>query len=178
MTNETQPLTTANRPVRRRNRCLTQEEALEVLLATDHAVLSTVDAAGIPYGVPVSPVYVDGKIYFHGLSLAGGRRADNIAANPNVSLCFIQKQTTLQEHYSVDYASAIVSGRAHRVTDPGECQVALEALCRRHCPDRPVEEWRAEIRKHAKATGVWRIDIDSITGKSRAGSRVKKPAAA
>lgn len=59
------PETTAGRPVRRRNRALSQEEALEIVCTTDHAVLSTVDAVGVPYGVPISPVYVDGLLYIH-----------------------------------------------------------------------------------------------------------------
>lgn len=163
--------TTADRPMRRRNRCLARQEALEILLATEHAVLSTTDAAGVPYGVPVSPVYLEGKLYFHCLSLPGGRRSDNLLANPRVSVCFIKKQDTLPDHFSVDYESVIVSGRAYPVTDAQEWERALIALCRRHCPEQPMHSVLAEIRKHAKATAVWRIEIDSMSGKSRAGSR-------
>lgn len=165
------PATTAGRPVRRIKRALTEEEALEIVGTTDHAVLSTADAAGVPYGVPVSPVYHNGKLYFHSLALAGGRKADNIAMNPAVSVCFIRRDTTLPEHFSVDYESAIVAGRAFRVEDPAEWHEALVALCRRHCPNETAEAVEAEIRKYAKATGVWRIDIESLSGKSRAGSR-------
>lgn len=168
------PETTAGRPVRRRNRALSQEEALEIVCTTDHAVLSTVDAVGVPYGVPISPVYVDGLLYIHCLSLPGGRKTDNMLANSRVSVCFIRKQDTLPEHFSVDYESAIVAGRAVQVTDPAEWHEALVALCLRHTPTRPLEDVEKEIRTHAKATAVWRIDIDSVTDKARAGSRVKK----
>lgn len=163
--------TTAERPMRRRNRCLTEEEALEIVCTTDHAVLSTVDAAAIPYGVPITPVYFEGALYFHCLSLPGGRKTDNMLSNASVSVCFIRKQQTLPESFSVDFESSIVSGRASQVADPDEWCRALVALCRRHCPERSLEDVRAEIRKHAKATAVWRIDIESISGKSRAGSR-------
>lgn len=157
--------------MRRAKRKLSEQQALEIVLTTDHAVLSTADAAGVPYGVPITPVYDAGKLYFHCLSLPGGRKTDNLLANACVSVCFIRKQTTLQEDFSVDYESAIVSGRACRVLDAEEWRHALLALCRRHCPSRTESEVLAEIRKHAAATAVWRIDIESISGKSRAGGR-------
>lgn len=165
--------TTANRPMRRRNRCLSEKEALEILTTTDHAVLSTADAAGVPYGVPITPVYLNGALYIHCLCLPGGRKTDNMTVNDAVSVCFIRKQTTLPECFSVDYESTIVSGHATQVTDAEEWNRALVALCQRHCPTRTLEDIQAEIRKHAKATAVWRIDIESISGKARAGSKLK-----
>ena len=49
--------TTAERPLRRRDRQLTEDEALQIVRHAPHAVLSTADAAGVPYGVPVNAVY-------------------------------------------------------------------------------------------------------------------------
>ena len=46
--------TTAERPLRRRDRQLTEDEALQIVRHAPHAVLSTADAAGVPYGVPVN----------------------------------------------------------------------------------------------------------------------------
>ena len=53
-----EPLSTKERPLRRTPRALTPEQALEVIDATDHAVLSTCDPAGNPYGTAVSPVRI------------------------------------------------------------------------------------------------------------------------
>ena len=82
---------TVNRPMRRKARELTLDQAREVIEAAEHAVLATCDAEGFPYAVPVSPVMVGDAIYFHSTGLPGGRKADNMLMNPNVSLCFIAK---------------------------------------------------------------------------------------
>lgn len=54
------------RPMRRRDRELSFTDTLRVIRNADYAVLSTVDEAGYPYGVPVSPVLEGEKhLYFH-----------------------------------------------------------------------------------------------------------------
>lgn len=80
--------TTAERPLRRRDRQLTEDEALQIVRHAPHAVLSTADAAGVPYGVPVNAVYAEGNVYWHGTFMKS-RKGDNIDANPKVSLCFV-----------------------------------------------------------------------------------------
>ena len=51
---------------RKPERQLTKDEALFIINHTEHAVLSMADKADYPYGIPVTPIYLDGKIYFHG----------------------------------------------------------------------------------------------------------------
>lgn len=52
---------TSGRPMRRKERELTVDQAWEVVEGTDHAVLATVDDEGNPYGVPITPVAVIGR---------------------------------------------------------------------------------------------------------------------
>ena len=54
------------RPIRRDDRALTNEQALEILRKGEYGVLSTVSQDGQPYGVPVSFAYADHALYFHG----------------------------------------------------------------------------------------------------------------
>lgn len=54
--------------MRRRDRQLTEDEALQIVRHAPHAVLSTADAAGVPYGVPVNAVYAEGNVYCTGHS--------------------------------------------------------------------------------------------------------------
>lgn len=74
---------TADRKLRRKPRELTREQAIEVIEATPHAVLSTADLDGNPYGVPVSPVLEGDHIYFHSTGMPGGRKEDNMRMNPH-----------------------------------------------------------------------------------------------
>ena len=54
-----------DREVRRKDYLLTEQEACYVIEHTNNAVLGTADASGTPYAVPITPLLLDGKIYFH-----------------------------------------------------------------------------------------------------------------
>ena len=164
------PETTKNRPVSRADRALTREQALEVVRASAHCVLSTCDAAGVPYGVPVTPVLSNGAIYFHSTAMPQSRRRENLLANPEASLCFIAKDKVLPALFSVDYASAIVAGRACLVTDEEERLAAIRAIIARHAPGNPPELNERTIADVMPALQIWKIQIESITGKARGAS--------
>lgn len=165
---EASPVSTATRPLRRTARQLTQEQTLEVIKATDHAVLSTCDKAGYPYGVPITPVLEGDHLYFHATGTKGGRKEDNMLMNPNVSVAFVSKANTLGSCYSVDFASAIVRGKAHKVTDPKEIAHAFDLILGRHAPSN--SKTRNDIQKKVRGpyATVWKIDIEHIDGKARA----------
>ncbi|HWR23994.1 MAG TPA: pyridoxamine 5'-phosphate oxidase family protein [Feifaniaceae bacterium] len=149
--------------MRRKDREQSREFALEAVDTCSYAVLGTVNADGTPYCVPVTIVRDGEAIYFHG-ALAG-QKIENLAARPQVSLACVSRAVTRQQTYSVDYASAIVTGVARLVTEKEEKAHALRILCGRHTPDA-----MAGVEKHIAAdighTGVVRITIASITGKA------------
>lgn len=151
------------RPMRRRDRELSFTDTLRVIRNADYAVLSTVDEAGYPYGVPVSPVLEGEKhLYFHS-TRALSRKADNMLGNPKVSLCFVASQKTLPLEFTVDYASAVVAGRACLVMDDEERRHALEA---------GKEKAEAYYAEGGRAITIWRVAIESATGKSRGWDRI------
>lgn len=159
--------TGSERPMRRTDRELSRTDALRVIRASDHAVISTVDASGIPYGVPVTPV-LEGEthLYFHS-TRAVSRRSDNMLDNPTVSLCFVTDAKVVEEEFSVDYASAIVAGRAAMVIDETERHHAMELLCARHVPHVSAETIAQQIESGLKSVSIWRVDIEHVSGKSR-----------
>ena len=57
------------REMRRKDRIKTYEENVQILEECTNGVLSVIGDCGYPYGVPVSYVYNDSKIYFHCLLL-------------------------------------------------------------------------------------------------------------
>ena len=164
-------LSTKDRPLRRTARALTREQALEVIDFTDHAVLSTCDPAGNPYGTAVSPVRVGDVLYFHSTGLPGGRKTDNMLANPRVSLCFIGKAVTLPKWYTVDFASAVVTGTARPVTDEDEKMKAMRAILRRHAPGNSDARNDVQFEVRMPWAAVWRIDIENVTGKARGAAK-------
>ena len=159
---------TAAFPVRRQNRALTRDQALNVVRKTSHATVGTADAEGNPYVCPVTPVLVgEDKLYFHCAAAPGGRRSTNLAMNPRVSVCFIASDETLPAQFSVNYASAIVTGRASLVTDEAERDAAMAALLARHAPGNAPEHNREYLDAAFRFVAMWRIDIESVTGKAR-----------
>ncbi len=165
---------TAERPLRRTPRELTREQAIEVIEATPHAVLSTCDTDGNPYGVPVSPVLEGNTLYFHATGLPGGRKEDNMLMNPRVSLCFVAKATTLPEWYSVDFASAIVRGKAVKITDEAEMRRVMALIIKRHAPGNSAERNRVQFENRFPMVAVWKVEIEGITGKARGAKKWEK----
>ena len=108
---------TKDMPMRNQKFALTREETLDVIRRTDHAVLSLADGTGEPYGVPITPILLDGKIYFHGAGMGDGRRNADIQQNPRGSICWIAQDRTNQPKLSVDFVSAIASGPIRIIKD-------------------------------------------------------------
>ena len=118
--------------MRRKDREISRQEAIEILDSAEYGVLSTVDKNGQPYGIPLSYVYKDNAIYFH--CAVDGQKLDNIRDNAKVSFCVTGKTTVLPETFGTLYESAVVSGTAGEVFDArtaqGSCVAAGKILRR------------------------------------------------
>lgn len=139
---------------------------MEIIRSTDHAALATVDETGIPYCVPITPAYIDGALYFH-CTPASSRKSVNLQSNPRCSVLFVASDKTLEEEFSVDYASAIVDGIAEEVTEPEEKKAVLEKFLDRHTPHNAPEKNEAYVREGVDYVKVWKIKILNISGKAR-----------
>jgi hypothetical protein len=160
-----------DRPMRRKDRELTEEEAYAVIRHTPHAVLCTADASGQPYGVPVSPVLVGNYLVFHGAADPNGRKWENMRENAKVSVTFVGRAETASDEipkdFSVNYASAIVTGIAIPVTDEAEKKEFSRALARRHVPEAGDQGFEDYYTKLGAYIQLWKIEITKVTGKAR-----------
>ena len=156
-----------DRDLRRSDRLLTDREALTVIRNVPHAVLSTADKDGIPYGVPVTPVYDDGKIYFHGAADEKGRKTVNMRQNKYVSLRYTAKDNIVQEEFVVNFVSVVVSGTVRAITDPKKKAELMYKIVHHHAPvktDKQIEEY---LRPEVNLITLWEVTPLKITGKSR-----------
>lgn len=149
--------------MRRTDRQLSQEQVTAILERGTHGVLSTVDAEGQPYGVPVNYVFYQGAIYFH--SAVDGHKLDNVQVNPHVSFCVIDKAELLPQQFSTDFASVIVFGEARMVEGEEKLQ-ALTWLVEHLAPGQGQTSARY-IEKNQEQTGIVKIEIAHLTGKGR-----------
>lgn len=157
---------TKDMPMRNQKYALTRAECLKVIEHTDHAVLSTADSTGDPYGVPVTPFMYNGKIYFHGVGAGIGRRTANLTQNPRASMCWIAKGDTNEPELDVDYVSVIVSGPIRIVQDPKEKVELMRLMLARHTPSINVDKAIADrVKKIEMLTNVYELTPGHMTGK-------------
>lgn len=156
--------------MRRSDRALSHEEALAII---DHAPFGTVAMCGkdgLPYCVPLNLVRVNNDLYFH--CALSGTKSDLLRSGGRVCITFVtQAQPGYQaekNNFTCFYRSAIVTGQAHEVLDPLEKTEALRAICQRFLPDAMVgDNFSRAAETSLHRTGIWRISMDQITGKSR-----------
>ena len=151
------------RNMRRSDRAIEKEEAFQILENGEYGVLSTVGSDNQPYGFPVSFCVFDHNIYFH--CAFEGHKIDNFTYNPKVSFCVIGNTCVLPSKFSTEYESTIVFGLLSEVFD-NEKQKALEGLVHKYSSDH-LPDGLKYIGKQKDKTKVFRIAIETITGKAR-----------
>jgi nitroimidazol reductase NimA-like FMN-containing flavoprotein (pyridoxamine 5'-phosphate oxidase superfamily) len=150
--------------MRRKDRQISAEEAVEILNKCHYGVLSTVGENGYAYGVPLSYVYADGKVYIH--CALSGHKLENIEYNNKVSFCVVDGVEALPDKFSTKYESVIVFGRVEGVTGEESYSAHIELL-KKYSSDY-VEEGKEYFEKAKERTKTFKINIEHITGKKRA----------
>ena len=115
-----------NERVRRQDRLMDEERAIELLREGEYGVLSMV-SENMGYGIPVNYVW-DGQnsVYIH--CAPEGRKLTAIEQNPMVSLCVIGKVNLLPRNFTTEYESAIFFGKANVNLSEEERMKALHLL--------------------------------------------------
>ncbi|MBN7773488.1 pyridoxamine 5'-phosphate oxidase family protein [Clostridium aminobutyricum] len=151
--------------MRRRDRLMSNEDALNILKEGEYGILATVDSNGQPYGVPLSYIVIDNTIYYHGAN-AGGTKHNNIINNDKVTFTVVGKTKILPDKFGTLYESVIAFGKAALVTDEAESLMAFKEFLYKYCTD-----YIAEGEKYIDTAGskamIVKIAIDSLTGKHR-----------
>jgi nitroimidazol reductase NimA-like FMN-containing flavoprotein (pyridoxamine 5'-phosphate oxidase superfamily) len=117
-----------------------------------------------PYVLPFSFGYVDGRIYIH--TADDGAKIEHFTTNPNVAFCLESTVELVSSpeppcKWSFKYQSVAGQGSIVEVTMQEERISALEAIVSQY--GRSDHVFSAEDLKKLR---VWRIEIQSISGKS------------
>ena len=86
------------REMRRFKQLLPQETAIEILNRNTSGTLALIGDNDYPYAVPISYVYIDGKLYFH--SAKSGHKIDAIIKHEKASFCVIDQDHIVPEKYT------------------------------------------------------------------------------
>ena len=149
--------------MRRKDRLITDSEALNILANGEYGILSTISSSNTPYGVPLNYCCIGNALFFH--CALEGQKVKNIQHNSKVSFCVVGKTELLPDQFGTLYESCIVQGTATESIDD-EKQMALEGLIQKYSTDF-VPEGMQYIDKLKNQTKVFKIEIESISGKAR-----------
>ena len=150
--------------MRRKDREKSAEFARGLLDHCSYAVLATVNPDGTPYCIPINPVRSGDDLYFH--CALDGQKIDNLRAAPTVCLTAVGRMRIPPDEFTTQYESAVVFGTAREVTDEAEKRAVLRLLCERYVPTN-MANFDAEIPGSLPHTGVWKIHMERVTGKSK-----------
>lgn len=150
--------------MRRSDRQMADDKALELLQKAEYGVLTTIGEDGYPYGVPISFAYREGFLYFH--SATEGKKLRNIAFCPKIQFVVVGDTEVLDSKFSTNYESVMAFGTAEEITDPEEKIKALMGLVEKYSPgfEMPGE---AYAKRSGNQTRIIRMKIEHLTGKER-----------
>lgn len=111
-----------------------------------------------------------GVIYMH--TARAGRTRANVEADERI--CFSASEmgrllpATEALEFSLEYAGVVVFGRADLVEDGEEARRALQMLLDKYAPHlKPGVDYRPPIGEEIRRTSVYRIHIESWSGKKK-----------
>lgn len=155
-----------NSKVRRQDRLLSAERALELLQSAEYGILSMVSQTGGGYGIPLNFVLLGDALYFH--CAPEGEKLRALHNNDNVSFVVVGRTRPIPNKFTTLYESVIAQGTIRLGLSDEERMHALHLLLEKYSPnDQTVGRKYAEKSFHR--TEVMRMDIQTVSGKSKAG---------
>lgn len=151
---------------RTKTHLLTKEQIDDLFKRAEVGRLGTFSSNGFPYVLPMHFVYVDNKIYMHGLPK--GKKIDNIKFNSNVCFEVDEMLSLLYEgvenpcDVNTEFNSIIVEGKASLVSDLDEKKMALSYIVAKFTPHLVDKELPSKM---INGTAVIKIDILECVGR-------------
>lgn len=151
------------REMRRKRQLLSNEESIDILNNGTAGVLALSGDDGYPYAVPVSYVYDNSKIYFHGAKT--GHKIDAVRKCSKASFCVIDQDKIIPEEYTTYFRSVIAFGKVRILEDEKEIRNAVEKLAIKYHPkDSEANRNQAIVREWAPLCMI-EFSVEHMTGK-------------
>lgn len=154
-----------NDHVRRRDRLLTEQRAIELIEGAEYGVLSMTDEEGMPYAIPVNHVW-DGESALYVHCAPEGKKLRAIAKNPHVCLCIVGDVNLLPANFTTEYESVVIYGQARVGLDEDERMKALRLLINKLSPEhKQLGEKYTQASFHR--TEIIKIEVQEFSGKCK-----------
>jgi len=151
------------REMRRKRQLLSEKESIDVLVRGTAGVLALLGDDNYPYAVPISYVYNDSKIYFHGAKT--GHKIDAIKKCSKASFCVIDQDNIVPEEYTTYFRSVIVFGKIRILDDEKEIREAIEKLAIKYYPQDNETNREKAINREWKPLCMLEFSVEYLTGK-------------
>lgn len=151
------------REMRRKNQMLTEDEVIAILKKGKSGILALMGDGDYPYAVPISYVYYDSKLYFHGAK--NGHKIDAIKKCNRASFCVIDQDQIIPEEYTTYFRSVIAFGKIRIMEDENEMRKAIMALAEKYYPTGSIQRHEAAVNREWKPLCMMEFEIEHMTGK-------------
>ena len=151
------------REMRRKKQILSEKECIEILEKGTAGVLALLGDNDYPYAVPISYVYYNSKLFFHGAK--SGHKIDAIKKCSKASFCVIDQDHIVPEEYTTYFRSVIAFGKIHIMEDETEMKNAIERLAVKYYPTDTETNRNTAINREWKPLCMIELDIEHLSGK-------------
>ena len=148
--------------MRRKDSELSLESTCEILESNNYAVVSLIDAEGMPYGVALDYIYKEDCLYFHGAK--EGRKADAMKKNPRACAVILGETKVIPNRFGREYVSAVAEGPITLIDDPEQKRKVMRWVVERNSPDY-LEKGYAVVEKLLERVLIYKMEIEKLSGK-------------
>ncbi len=152
------------RKMRRFKQELSHEDTAKIFESGSHGVLAVSGDEGYPYAVPMSYVYTDGKLYFHGAKQ--GHKLDTLQNSAKASFCVVAQDRVVPETFTTIFSSAIAFGQLHIIEHDVEKRGALRLFSHKYFSVNGEAKNEEEIEADWSRVCVIALEIEHMTGKA------------
>jgi len=149
--------------MRRKNNEIKDREKIDTIIKNSEVCRLALSLNDIPYIVPVSFGYDGQNLYLH--TATEGKKITHFEQNNNVCFEFEQNGKLVTGEKACDwtyhYESVIGFGEIYELKEKGEKEYGLNQIMQQYSGN---DSWEYE-EKDLKRTRVWKIKIESLTGK-------------
>lgn len=152
------------RELTRRNKELSKDECIKILLQEKRGILSVIGDNDYPYGMPMNHFYneEDDAIYFHCGNV--GHRLDSIKKSNKVSFCVYDSGFKKENRWELNFKSVIVFGIIQIIDDKTLITKITTKLSHKFTQDENYIQKEIESALHR--TLLLKLNIEHICGKS------------
>ncbi len=147
----------------RKNKELSRQECIDLLVSQTRGVLSVLGDDDYPYGMPMNHYYNpdDGNLYFHCGNV--GHRLEALQKHNKVSFCTYDQGYVNEGEWAYNVKSVIVFGKIEFVDDVNVMEDIVTKLSYKFIQD---DSYIAqEIQNHGHRTLLMKLNIEHMCGK-------------